>query len=167
MVFNTRMKSISSLIPHVTEPALGKKGMLYAKLIAQWTGVIGPDKARLATPIRISFDKDQTDKGKYTGGTLVLATTSAHATVIQHDAALWLDKINLFFGYPALAHIKLIHSAGDLRDQEKRIRRDREPRLSSETRNHIQSLVETVDDEDLKKALQKLGESLYGETNKR
>ena len=150
---------------HVTENALGKKGMLYGKLLMSWASIIGADKAKIAVPIKVSFYGAGDNKGKKTGATLTVAASSAQATLLHHEAPLWIEKINLFFGYPAIEKIKIVHTSDKDKSElsPRRSTRVRERRLNSSQKDALKQLVDDITDEDLKNVLLKYGESLYGD----
>lgn len=166
------MRQLSNLMPDVTQEALGKKGLLFGKLLQNWAAIIGAQKATLALPVKVSFYSAKQDKhGKKQGATLTLSCNSADATLLQHEQAIWIEKINLFFGYEAVSHIKILHSRSA--DMQKNSTSDgtklgrREARLNRLELQELEEALSNVEDENLKEALKKLGQSLYLDLKKK
>lgn len=89
------------------ELALGVGGMAFRKfgfvqgaVVSRWTEIVGERYAKVSTPESIRFPA-----GKKNGGTLTLSVDGAHAPLIQHLAPMIVERVNLFFGYEAVAKI--------------------------------------------------------------
>ncbi|MBK67035.1 MAG: hypothetical protein CMP22_02760 [Rickettsiales bacterium] len=155
------MKSISRFMSDITKESLGKKGLLFGQLIQNWSSIIGAEKAKLATPINISFAKSKRVNETKTEATLVILVNSANATVLQHEQNLWIEKINLFFGYRAVGSIKIQH---DTVTNPKKVTNKlgtRTKGLSRSERKDLDENLKDISDENLKEALKNLGQSLY------
>tara|TARA_B100000287_G_C20123383_1_gene579218 strand:- start:27 stop:527 length:501 start_codon:yes stop_codon:yes gene_type:complete len=155
------MKSISNLMPEITKESLGKKGLLFGKLLQEWESIIGKNKARLATPIDISFSKKKVVNGVHTEATLTILVNSSNATVIQHEQNLWIEKINLFFGYRAIGNIKLKHDTVTKKTIAPNKLGTRTQALSRQDRKSLEENLKDISDDNLKEALKNLGQSLY------
>jgi hypothetical protein len=106
-----RFGPLAAEVPALTKAALGKKGFAEASLIAEWPSIVGADYSGRAIPMRLRFPRRS---GKDLGGaTLVLRATSAAALELQHLKPKLLERINAYFGYGAIAEIKL--ELGDAR----------------------------------------------------
>lgn len=156
------MRSLSNFMPSITEQAVGKKGLLFGKLIKNWAHIVSPEKAKLAIPEKISFSSTARDKGTKTGATLFVATTSAYASVLDHERPIWIEKINLFFGYEAVENIKFVHNlkAENKPSRREKLKSERHQQMSQEETEHLNALLANIEDENLKQALYSYGYSL-------
>ncbi len=89
----------------ITKTALGPKGLNFAGLLSHWPQIMGPELAQKCLPVNLSFPKSKSRAAK-----LTLATTSAWALELSHQLPQLLERINAYFGYAAVAQIKLDHS---------------------------------------------------------
>ena len=99
-----RPRALAALLPKVTAKALGKRGFAVAAVITEWTEIMGPELAAMARPLRIAFAPMKRD-----GGTLHLRASSSAATELQHLEPRILERINGYFGYHAVARLKIHH----------------------------------------------------------
>ncbi len=157
------MRSISHLIGGATSAYLGKKGLLFAKLLQSWPIIIGEQKARMAIPERVSFSKAKTtQKGYKTGATLYLSINSANAAILQHEKDMWKEKINLFLGQDAIGDIKFVHNKDIPSNQPRKMRRiERKPKLSEAQKIEIDEMLKDISDKNLKESLKNFAQSLY------
>jgi hypothetical protein len=77
-------------------------------IITRWHEIVGERYARASAPESIRFPL-----GKREEGTLTIVTNGAHAPMMQHVAPVILEKVNLFFGYAAVA--KVVIRQGEVR----------------------------------------------------
>lgn len=157
------MRSMSNLIGDVTHLYLGKKGLLFAKLLQSWPSIVGEQKAKMAFPEKISFAKASSDKkGKKIGATLVLSTSSAYATILQHEKDIWREKVNLFLGADTINDIKFVHTMDTTTPKGRKMRRvERKPTLSQQQLDEIEETIKDVSDINLRESLKNFAQSLY------
>ena len=123
-------------------------------IVTKWPQIVGDDMARHTVPEKIVFSRDGA-----TGGTLHLKTDSgAFAMELQHNEPQVIERINTFFGYRAVVRIKLIQ--GPL-PRNRGVQRAKPPQPLSKTETQaISDKVATVDDPELQKALERLGQNI-------
>lgn len=135
-------------------PALAKSGLAGSKIITQWHHIAGSTLAARAVPIKVSFPKNKT-----TGGTLTIAVESGFALQMQHEVPLILEKLALYFGYKAIDHIKISHTLTRNTKAKAAVSKTTTiPRPKPHTINP--ALLESVEDEELKQALQSFATTL-------
>ncbi len=153
------LEALSAGMASFVKKLLGNKGLAEIDLIANWKNIAGETLAQYSLPQKIEFKR-----GTENNGTLcLLVADGAYALEIQHKTPLLLEKINTFFGYQAIAKIKivqngsLIHtpSTTDFDDKhEKKL-------VTKEEENYIQSVTENVQNPDLRNRLKSLGECVF------
>ena len=118
-------KAVASFVPNITRKAFEKYGFSAASLLTDWAAIIGPDLAKYTAPERLKWPRnvkiyaDIDDEGEHgrPGATLIMRVDGAKALEIQYKTRQILDRINAYFGYAAIAQIRLLqapvnHGAG-------------------------------------------------------
>lgn len=91
----------------LTQNAFGQKGFVSLDLITNWSEIIGSDLAQGVVPIKLTFPQNQR-----THGTLHVRTASgAFALLFEHQKTRVIDRINTYFGYPAINQINQTQGA--------------------------------------------------------
>ncbi|WP_265569903.1 DUF721 domain-containing protein [Sphingomicrobium nitratireducens] len=80
--------------------AFKKFGFVQGAVIQRWPEIVGEKYARASLPESIRFPA-----GRKSGGTLTLLVEGAQAPLFQHLAPMIIDKVNTFFGYPAIERV--------------------------------------------------------------
>lgn len=114
-------KAVGSFVPGLTKKAFEKYGFSTASLITDWEKIAGSKFAAFTAPQRLKWprlpgsrdDAADTSKGGRPGATLVLKTDPARALDAEYGAAQLIDRINAYFGYRAVAEIRLIQAPLD------------------------------------------------------
>ena len=82
--------------------ALKKFGFVQASVVSRWKEIVGERYGQVSLPESIRFPA-----GKKAGGTLTLLVEVAHAPLIQHVIPEIVERVNRFFGYQAVAKVKM------------------------------------------------------------
>ena len=70
----------------------------------RWREIVGDRLADVTQPAMIRFPA-----GQKAGGTLHLTISGAHAPMLQHVAPDIIGSVNRFFGYAAIASVRMTH----------------------------------------------------------
>jgi hypothetical protein len=147
------MLSIATALPRITRKTLGRRGLAEGSLVTDWATVVGPLIAERSLPLRLKFaGAERSD------GTLHVRVSGALALELQHLEPQVLERINGYFGYRAVGRLRIHQGpvpAG--RGAPQTPRNALAPQIDVE----IGTLVSTVDDDDLRRALHELGRSLH------
>lgn len=95
-------KAISDLMPDIGRTAFRRFGFVQSSVVTRWPEIVGPRHARHCTPESIRFPP-----GEKSDGILQLVVTPVHATMLQHVIPEIIERVNRFFGYKAVARVKL------------------------------------------------------------
>ncbi len=148
-----KTQSLGRAVQRLTRTALDKRGFVDAAIVTDWPTIAGELIGRHSLPERIFFPRDRKQPG-----TLHLKLgLGALATEILHFEPVLLERINRYFGFRAVAGIKIIH--GPLPARAGKARTERPP-LGADARERIAASLANVDDEDLKAVLGQLGASV-------
>ncbi|MDK2760440.1 MAG: DciA family protein [Sphingopyxis sp.] len=97
-------RMISDLVPEIGRAAFRKFGFIQSSVVSRWREIVGDRLADVTQPAMIRFPA-----GQKAGGTLHLTISGAHAPMLQHVAPDILGAVNRFFGYAAVAHVRMTH----------------------------------------------------------
>ena len=154
-----KMQALGVTVDKLTRPVFGQRGLVDGKIIHHWPEIIGDMLATGCLPEKISYTKGERGRG-----TLQLRiANSALATEIQHLEPVILERVNTYFGYQAVARLKLVH--GPLPQQKPKNTPVVHPLNENQTRSLVSDLA-SVDDPELKAALESLGKSVIGRIRK-
>ncbi|MEW9855136.1 DUF721 domain-containing protein [Novosphingobium sp. M1R2S20] len=95
-------RAISDLMPEVGRTAFRRFGFVQSSVVTRWPEIVGARHARICTPESIRFPP-----GERHDGILQLVVVPAHAPLIQHVIPEIIERVNRFFGYNAVARIKI------------------------------------------------------------
>lgn len=95
-------RQISDLMPEVGRTAFRRFGFVQSSVVSRWPEIVGARHARVCSPESIRFPP-----GEKSDGILQLVVVAAHAPMIQHVIPEIMARVNRFFGYNAVARVKL------------------------------------------------------------
>ena len=136
------------LLGRLLGPEARRRGLAEARLLTDWTRVIGPEIASRCQPVSLSRD-----------GLLHLDVSSSAALELQHNELQVVQRINTYFGRPTVTRLRLRQAPPKRRALAERAPPP-PPDLSAEDNETIDKTVETVVDDELRSALKALGGTL-------
>jgi len=150
---------LARFLPDATRKSMERYGFAYAGMLMQWPAIAGADLARVSLPERIIWprgaDHDGSERrGRRSGGTLVIRVNGPMAVEIQHMTPDIIDRINSFYGYLAVASVKIVQ--GPLPRPPSKPKR-RLPTLDAKAARGLQRRLEAVTSDELRNALARLG----------
>ncbi len=95
-------RPIAELMPEVGRTAFRRFGFVQSSVVTRWPEIVGARHARVCAPESIRFPP-----GEKADGILQLVVQPAHAPIIQHVVPEIIERVNRFFGYAAVAKVKL------------------------------------------------------------
>jgi hypothetical protein len=95
-------RAISDLMPEIGRTAFRRFGFIQSSVVTRWPEIVGPRHARVCAPESIRFPP-----GEKSEGILQLVVVPAHAPIIQHVIPEIMERVNRFFGYKAVAKVKI------------------------------------------------------------
>ena len=101
-VRSRRARAVSDLLPEVGGAAFRRFGFVQSSIVSRWREIVGARYAAVSSPESIRFPQ-----GKKSGGVLTLVVEGAHAPMMQHVAPTIVERVNHFFGYPAVERVAL------------------------------------------------------------
>lgn len=95
-------RAIADLMPEIGRTAFRRFGFVQSSVVTRWPEIVGPHHAKICAPESIRFAP-----GEKCEGILQLVVVPAHAPLIQHVIPEIIERVNRFFGYNAVARVKL------------------------------------------------------------
>ncbi|MEG3181555.1 DUF721 domain-containing protein [Sphingomonas sp. LT1P40] len=99
---SNRLRPVAELVPDVGRVAFRKFGFVQSAVLSRWNEIVGDRYARVSVPESIRFPR-----GERANGVLSLVVQGAHAPMMMHIAPEIMERVNRFFGYPAVARIAI------------------------------------------------------------
>ena len=95
-----KARSVGDMLPDVGRASFRRFGFVQSSVVSRWSEIVGARYADVSTPESIRFPP-----GRRADGVLTLAVDGAHAPMMQHVAPEIVERVNRFFGYPAVAKL--------------------------------------------------------------
>lgn len=148
-------RALAQAVSRVTRPLFTRRGLSGGAIVEDWPVIAGEHLAARTLPERITYPT-----GRQDGGTLHLKVESGGlATEVQHLEPLLVERINGYFGYKAISALKLVQGPLPRRAESP------PPKTAALDENQERILaghMSTVDDPELRSALEALGRSVLG-----
>jgi hypothetical protein len=150
-------RTVGTFVPKLTKTAFEKFGFSTVALITDWPKIVGAKLAQTTSPDRIRWPKTpgQDTAGRSqgshrVGATLFLTVDPALALDVQYQAALIIDRINAYFGYRAIADLRIVQERrADVSATVTPVRKPTRPVVPEPT-------LETIGNPDLRAALERM-----------
>jgi hypothetical protein len=142
---------LPDLLGKVLDPASRRRGLAEARVLTDWPNIVGEVLAARCQPVKM------TGGSRGQGGILHLHVAGSAALELQHSEPQLLERINSYFGYPAVARLRLIRAPLAL---PRRTPVEALPPLDAAARAEIEAVVQPVANEALRAALTGLGTTL-------
>ena len=95
-----RARAVSDIVPDIGRAAFRRFGFVQSSVVSRWREIVGERYAAVSSPESIRFPQ-----GRRSAGVLTLVVEGAHAPMMQHVAPVIIDRVNRFFGYPAVERL--------------------------------------------------------------
>jgi len=99
-----RVRAAGEIVAEVGGMAFRRFGFIQSSVVSRWGEIVGDRLADVTQPAMIRFPA-----GQKAGGTLHLTISGAHAPMLQHVAPDIIGAVNRFFGYAAVAQVRMTH----------------------------------------------------------
>ena len=117
------VRAVGSFLPGLTRNAFEKFGFSTATLITDWPAIAGPELAAYTVPERLKWPRgvEHSEEGAApagrgrSGATLVLRVDGARAIDVQYKARQIIERINAYFGYAAIAELRILQAPVEAR----------------------------------------------------
>ncbi|MCJ8310497.1 MAG: DUF721 domain-containing protein [Rhizobiaceae bacterium] len=170
---------VSDLVSKLLDPVIERRAGMTMDLIASWEEIVGERHAALSRPEKLNWPRRSDDEDPFEPATLVVACDGGHALFMQHDSTEVLASVNDYFGFTAVSKLKLVQKPLQTMPQRRKARMPRgggggegggeggagsqRGELAQAKADRLEAMVDGIEDENLKKALKKLGKGVFSE----
>lgn len=151
-------RAIGDLMPQIGRVAFRRFGFIQSSVVTRWPEIVGEAHARNCAPEAIRFPP-----GEKSDGILQLVVKPAHAPLIQQVIPEIVERVNRFFGYNAVARVKIRQGVVKAPDAQKRAAPP--PSLKPIPMELGESLRD-IGDTELRTVLESLARSLGGKEDR-
>jgi hypothetical protein len=110
-------RAVGSFVPKLTRKAFEKYGFSAATLLTDWATIVGQDLASYTSPDKLKWPRGaeayrevaEGAEGR-PGATLILRVDGPRALEVEHRRRQLLERINAYFGYRAVADLRIIQA---------------------------------------------------------
>lgn len=145
------LRRLPDLLGKVLDPASRRRGLAEAGVLTDWPSIVGEVLAARCQPVKL------TGSSRGHGGILHVHVAGSAALELQHSEPQLLERINSYFGYPAVARLRLIRAPLALPPH---VPAAAPAALDAAARAEIEAVVRPVADDALRAALSGLGATL-------
>ncbi len=145
-------RPLARLIPAVTAKAMARRSLALGALLTDWDSVVGPKLAARTLPLKLAFPR-----GRRENAMLHIRVAGALAVELQHAAPQVIERINGFFGYGAVARLKLVQGPVGAPPRPRP-----DPQVGAADERALGLATASIADPGLRDALIRLGRALYG-----
>jgi hypothetical protein len=100
-------RPLADVLRKTLNDAFAKQGFASVELITRWPDIVGPEIAAHSQPEKIQWSRSAQGDGTPEPGTLLLRVEGPTAVEIQHLSKVILERVNQFFGWQAVAGLRL------------------------------------------------------------
>jgi hypothetical protein len=148
-LYRRSMDTLGKHFREIAKPVFERHGFGHGELLARWPEIVGEALAQHCEPEKIRWPRRPGEQAQKTGGTLHVTAAPGRGLDVHYEAPRMIERINRFFGYGAIATVKITqgtlarHPAG----------RSTTPAPAPE---RLVNCLAAVEDEGLKDALTRL-----------
>lgn len=147
---------IAEIANGLMDPVLARRAGISTALLGSWDEIAGEDFADCTRPEKIAWPRRdggyEGDTG-YQPGTLTIACEGARALFLAHAQGELIERINGFFGFPAVRQIRIVQKPVAVAARHKR---PPQP-LRGDAARRLAEMMEGIESEALRKAVLRLG----------
>ena len=152
------LDSLTREVQKLARPLLGQHGFTQVELISHWSEIMGTELAMGVKPIKLTFPT----KDRMNGTLHVRTAGGAFALLLEHQKGRIMERVNTYFGYPAVSTLKMEQGGVHLPHNE-----ESEPEwpLSEEELAPLLKKVNAISDESLRQKALEIGIKLLQRKN--
>src|SRR5262245_33421872 len=109
-------RAVGAYVARTLDPVARARGFATTTLLSEWASIVGTDLAQFTAPDRVSWPRRQDGpeaaaaSKRAPGATLILRVNGPRAIEVQHRADQILERVNTYFGYRAVAGLRIVQA---------------------------------------------------------
>jgi hypothetical protein len=152
---STNLRPLADVLRKTLTAAFAKQGFASVELVTRWREIVGAEIAAHSQPEKIQWPRTPQAKAAPEPGTLLLRVEGPAAVEIQHLADVIVQRVNQFFGWQAVAGLRLRQAPLSRRAGPRRA-----PAPDPAAMTRIAASLPEIKDEKLRQALARLGAAM-------
>ena len=152
-------RPVADIAAGILEPVIARRAGMTLELVSAWPDIVGEPWGEFTMPEKINWPRRASDDDPFEPATLVVACDGARAILFQHVLGECIERINVFFGFAAIARIRIIQKPVQVRKAP--VRREL-PQLDPARAARLKSILGNIDNARLRESLEKLGRGVLG-----
>ena len=145
-------KRISIISRSITKDIFKKRGFKEHKVITNWKDIVGDEISIYTIPESLTHNK-----------LLTIKCESSHALEFQYHIPKIIERITIMMGYPAVKSIRI--KQGNIKNKNKAVKIKKNA-ISKKNKDELHSILNKVNDENLKKKLINFSKSFFSNIDK-
>ncbi len=141
------LRPIGIEIEKCVRPMLRQKSGAHARLVLDWSDIVGETLARMTHPERVQFVR-----GQNTQAHLIIRAHPMMALEVQHRSQQILEKVNQYFGYALVDRLSIIQGHIDQTYQNPKSTQRADRPIPEE----VQELISAIDNPTVRTRLENL-----------
>lgn len=147
--------SVAKTLKPLAKNLLGKNGFTEVDLLTNWYEIAG-EMAEYTLPKNISYQKNNRNDGILS----VIVPSGAFALELQHREKFIIAKINAYFGYNAIAKIRILQNTEMPVQDVEDVGNMQKILVTEEEENYIKELTDGICSQELQVQLERLGKKI-------
>ena len=145
-------KRISIISRSITKDIFKKRGFKEHKVITNWKDIVGDEISIYTIPESLTHNK-----------LLTIKCESSHALEFQYHIPKIIERITIMMGYSAVKSIRI--KQGNIKNKNKAVKIKKNA-ISKKNKEELNSILNKVNDENLKKKLINFSKSFFSNIDK-
>lgn len=151
-------RTVGDLAGKLLNPIIEQRAGMTLDILAQWSEIVGAGLMTCSRPERLEWANKARHSSSTEPATLVVACEGGRALFLQHESDSIIRRANAYFGYRAITRLRIVQ-----KPVEQSAANHRE---TSVTRTaDIDHLLDGIDNDDLRAALQRLGDGVFSRSS--
>ena len=156
-------RAIGAYVARMLDPVARARGFAITSLLSEWPAVVGEELASFTAPDKLVWPRRTEDREaaspqsawRNDGAILVLKVDGPRAIELQHRSEQILERVNMYFGYRAIAQLRFLQAP---------LPKAKIPRRHTAASGRGATAAAGFADTGLAKALGRLGAGIRGKT---
>jgi hypothetical protein len=111
-------KAVGAYVARLLDPIARARGFAITSLLSEWPTVVGEELASFTAPDKLVWPRRTEDREaaspqsawRNDGAILVVKVDGPRAIELQHRAEQILERVNMYFGYRAIAQLRFLQA---------------------------------------------------------
>jgi hypothetical protein len=155
------LKPIARSVKDVTSKVCQKKFISLGRVLDNWSDIIGEEMAIHAEPAAISVHRKGQGKNATYDKTLKISVAPAHSTALSYRKGMILERINRVLPREGIVDVIFVSSTKKI----EKTRKEKKKPLSEDEKNYLSSVLDDMEDDEIKERLQSMGKSFLNKKN--